>query len=152
MDIRRSEIGGRLYEVRFSDDLSELPEAARIRSEVFVEEQGFENEFDVTDGTALHCVLFFEGTPAAAGRLYGGEAKDIAHIGRVAVVKSMRGTGIGSAVMNVLEQAARERGYSAVTLSAQCRAEGFYRAGGYEPEREVYYDEYCPHIRMKKKL
>ena len=152
MVIRKFVKGSREYEARISRDLSELPEAIGIRSEVFIEEQGFENEFDDTDGDSVHCVLFCEGIPAAVGRLYSSGNKDVAHIGRIAVVRSMRGMGVGSAVMSVLEQTAAEYGFSQITLSAQCRAEGFYRAGGYEPEGTVYFDEYCPHICMKKKL
>ena len=32
-------------------------QAAAIRQAVFVEEQGFHNEFDETDETCLHCVI-----------------------------------------------------------------------------------------------
>lgn len=37
----------------------QLPdEAKRIREQVFIKEQGFENEFDQTDEQAVHIVVF----------------------------------------------------------------------------------------------
>ena len=45
-------------------------EAAEIRTEVFVREQGFEEEFDRIDPAALHVVLFEAGEAAATGRLF----------------------------------------------------------------------------------
>ena len=36
-----------------------------IRQKVFMEEQGFENEFDGIDDTAIHIVLYDEKTPVA---------------------------------------------------------------------------------------
>ena len=46
-------------EIRTYDRLPE--EATRIRREVFMEEQGFEDEFDDMDGRALHVVAFLDG-------------------------------------------------------------------------------------------
>ena len=41
-----------------------LPEEAQyIRQTVFVEEQGFKEEFDTIDNTAVHAVGFADGTP-----------------------------------------------------------------------------------------
>ena len=39
------------------------PEAAAIRQAVFVEEQGFQEEFDAIDRHALHLLLFADGRP-----------------------------------------------------------------------------------------
>ena len=41
------------------------PEAAAIRQAVFVEEQGFQEEFDAIDRHALHLLLFADGRPVA---------------------------------------------------------------------------------------
>ena len=43
-------------------------------------------------------------------------------------------------------------GGGSVRLHAQQRASGFYEKQGYEPYGPVEYEEYCPHIWMKKKL
>lgn len=52
-------------EIRTYDRLPE--EATRIRREVFMEEQGFEDEFHDVDGRALHVVAFLNGEGAFAG-------------------------------------------------------------------------------------
>ena len=152
MEIRRVELGGKVYEARLSERFEELPDAAEIRRSVFCEEQGFVNEFDDTDSRALHCVIYLDVVPAAVGRLFAGDKAGEAHVGRVAVSAEFRGRGVGSVVMSALEQAARERGFSRVVLSAQCRAQGFYLANGYAPRGDVYSDEGCPHIEMTKEL
>ena len=144
---------GRQCEARFEKGLDAFPEAKRIRQQVFIDEQGFMNEFDETDLTAWHCVLYVDDSAAATGRLYNDESMPFAaHIGRLAVVKSERGSGLGSLMISLLEQFAVEQDIESISLSAQCRAERFYRMNGYVPEGEVYYDEHVEHIRMKKVL
>ena len=44
------------------------PEAAAIRQAVFVEEQGFQEEFDAIDRHALHLLLFADGQPVGTLR------------------------------------------------------------------------------------
>ena len=44
-------------------------EAKEIRQEVFVQEQGFQNEFDEYEKTATTLVLFLDDIPIATGRL-----------------------------------------------------------------------------------
>lgn len=129
-----------------------LPEAARlIRTEVFVEEQGFANEFDDTDESCVHTVLWAGNEPAAVGRLIDcGDG--VYAIGRVAVRKQFRGTGLGTEVMGVLENKARESGGKKVWVSAQCRAKSFYEGCGYTASGETYFDEHVEHIHMEKLL
>lgn len=137
------------YSVKFSVGLDGIPEAADIRSRVFVEEQGFENEFDGIDVRAVHAVLYIDGIAAATARLYedGGW-----NIGRVACLPEYRGKGLGAAVIAELEQYAAERGVRKISLSAQLRAKGFYEKLGYTSLDDIHYDEYCPHVTMIKNL
>ncbi len=129
---------------------SALPDEARlIRTEVFVEEQGFRNEFDESDGQCLHLVIFSDGTPAAAGRIFPPE-NGICVIGRIAVLKNFRGKNFGAEAVRLLEEKARELGAEKTALSAQCRVTGFYEKLGYKASGEVYNDEFCPHIHMEK--
>ena len=52
-----------------------LPQSARdIREDVFVEEQGFTDEFDDIDHISHHPVLFETDTPAVVSRGYWDEA------------------------------------------------------------------------------
>lgn len=129
-----------------------LPDEARlIRTEVFVEEQGFREEFDDKDRECIHLVLFEDNIPAATGRIYQDSGKTYI-AGRIAVRKSHREKDLGAEVMELLEEKARELGAEVLAVSAQCRAIGFYEKSGYTASGEVYFDEYCEHIHMEKRL
>lgn len=133
---------------------SSLPEEAKlIRNEVFVEEQGFRDEFDDNDKKCLHIVLFDDDTPIATGRIFpeSGSGKTYT-AGRIAVRNAYRGKNVGAEVMRLLEIKSKEHGAEILAVSAQCRARGFYEKMGYTASGEVYLDEYCEHIHMEKKL
>lgn len=141
---------GDAFRYRFvtSSGLSE--DAARIRREVFMEEQGFEAEFDDLDRVSKHIVLYERDIPVAVCRLYMDG--DDCHIGRVAVVADHRGRSLGGMIIREAERQAVEMGASRTVLGAQVRAKGFYEACGYSTYGEVYMDELCPHIMMGKDL
>lgn len=134
---------------RFYNALPE--EAVKLRTEVFVDEQGFKEEFDSRDGESVHLILFCGGVPAAVGRIYP-ETDGVYYAGRIAVRKAFRGKKLGSEVMRLLEEKARELGAEQLALSAQCRVREFYEKSGYTASGEVYLDQFCPHIHMEKQL
>lgn len=130
-----------------------LPPAAKaIRQKVFVEEQGFAEEFDAQDGAAAHILLFDGETPCAVCRVFAGDAPGEMHIGRVAVLKEARGCGAGSAVMRAAEAYAVEKGAVRAVLSAQVQAKPFYEKCGYTAVGAIYPDQGCPHTDMYKQL
>lgn len=128
-------------------------DCAEIRTKVFIEEQGFKEEFDNIDSKAIHIVIFCDGVPCTTGRLFKSDKDDSTYkIGRVAVLKSYRGRNLGAKVISLLEEKCREIGGERIVLSAQCRAKGFYEKQGYSQFGEEFYEEYCPHIDMEKIL
>lgn len=130
---------------------NELHEDARMmREKVFMQEQGFENEFDDIDQTCLHLVVYKDGKPIGVARMFD-ENHDMI-LGRIAVLKEYRHLHIGSDILNVLETKAKELNYHTVILSAQVRAMPFYKKNGYQAYGEEYLDEYCPHMHMKKMI
>ncbi len=129
------------------------PEAAGIREEVFVKEQGFQEEFDETDGHAFHLVLFEGELPAGTCRFFPeGRKEGVYLIGRLAVRKEYRGKRFGEALLAAAEQEIAARGGTCACLHAQVRARGFYEKAGYEAYGSVEPEEGCPHIWMKKEL
>ncbi|MGI6265242.1 MAG: GNAT family N-acetyltransferase, partial [Acutalibacteraceae bacterium] len=121
---------------------SSLPDDARLlRTVVFVEEQGFREEFDEIDCRATHLVIYDGDWPVATGRMFDDHGA--AHIGRVAVRREYRDRHLGAAVMARLEREAASAGYTKVFLSAQCRVQGFYEKQGYHAVGETYLDEGC---------
>lgn len=130
---------------------NQLPQEARmIREEIFIKEQGFENEFDDIDHRAIHFVVFQNNTPIGCARMY--EENQHMILGRIAVCKEYRHLHVGSFILQSLEQHALELGYQEVMLSAQVRAKDFYIHNGYVSYGEEYLDEFCPHQHMKKIL
>ena len=130
---------------------SEARERARaIRYTVFVEEQGVpvELEWDKWDEPSWHALAFAEdGTPVATGRLLPD-----GHIGRMAVLKSARGTGVGALVLDALMKKAEELGYPELVLNAQSHAAPFYARVGFAQAGEEFEEAGIPHIEMRKRL
>ncbi|WP_251443264.1 GNAT family N-acetyltransferase [Veillonella intestinalis] len=131
---------------------SELPEEARtIRQVVFVEEQGFEEEFDAIDAEAAHLVGFVAGEPVCTCRFFREtEGSSVFIIGRVAVLKSQRGKQLGANILLAAEDFIRVMGGERKKLAAQVRAKGFYESLGYVAEGDVFDEEGCPHVWMVK--
>ena len=125
-------------------------DARQIRESVFVEEQGFKEEFDDIDEYAKVLVFYDNGNPVGICRYF--KTGDTYHIGRIAVIPEYRGSGLGSEIVRTAEREITAEGGTEAELSAQRRAEGFYLKLGYAPEGEPYYEEYCEHIRMRKQL
>lgn len=129
-------------------------DAQRIRTEVFVEEQQIpaELEWDEADKGCVHAVAYNRfGMPLATGRLLE-HVPGVAKIGRMAVVRSMRGSRIGRSVLDALMQAARERGFREAVLHAQLSAAPFYARAGFT-ERGPQFDEAgIPHVEMVRAL
>ncbi|MBQ2774825.1 MAG: GNAT family N-acetyltransferase [Clostridia bacterium] len=126
-------------------------EAAQIRQEVFVEEQGFREEFDTVDNSAYHVVLFTDGKAVATCRYFADENGSYI-VGRIAVLKKYRNKGLGSAVLRAAEEQIKQLGGDSVFLHSQLRAAEFYEKLGYFSYGEIEFEEDCPHIWMKKEL
>jgi predicted GNAT family N-acyltransferase len=126
--------------------------AKDIRVRVFVDEQGFEDEFDDIDDRAWHIEGWDQQRPVAVGRMFESDQPGVYTIGRIAVIREWRQKNIGKAVMEALQDHARQQGAHAVELSAQCSAAGFYEKLGYVRVGDVYMDQFCPHIKMRKSL
>ena len=140
------------YKAGSWDELSD--DALELRIEVFVEEQGIalESEVDLHDAHAMHVVAFNGlGQAVATGRLLSGD-KNHAKIGRVAVKRSLRGTGLGSGILRALQALALQRGDSMVKLHAQCTSRGFYEKMGYLAYGPVFEEDDLAHIKMSLSL
>ena len=80
------------------------------------------------------------------------ELQEMLHIGRICVKKDMRKSGYGRILMDFLFGYAKEKGFSAVELSAVDTAVGFYEKIGFVSEGDFYFETGVPHIYMKKEL
>ncbi len=148
------EAGAEMAEVKTGDWNALGRDAGRLRTAVFVTEQGIpaEIEADALDATARHAVVYNRlGMPVAAGRLLQG-APGVGRIGRMAVDRTLRGARWGRMLLDALVQAAQARGDREVQLHAQCSAEGFYRRAGFAVVGEPYEEAGIAHIAMARGL
>lgn len=126
------------------------PEARKVRTEVFLEEQRIpvEMEWDEADATAVHALARNRlGLPVGTGRLLQ-HAPGVSRIGRMAVNRVLRGSNLGRDVLRALMQAATQRGDHEVLLHAQRTAEGFYARLGFLPRGEPFEEAGIVHIEM----
>ncbi|HSI52451.1 MAG: YbgC/FadM family acyl-CoA thioesterase [Ramlibacter sp.] len=125
-------------------------DAGFIRSEVFLTEQKIpaEMEWDDGDHIAVHAVAYNRlDQPLATGRLLQ-QSPGVARIGRMAVHRVLRGSGVGRQVLQALLVIAKARGDYEAMLHAQRSAEDFYRGFGFEPRGEPFDEAGIAHIEM----
>ncbi|GAA6152682.1 GNAT family N-acetyltransferase [Pseudoteredinibacter isoporae] len=117
-----------------------------IRREVFIEEQGVpeEEEIDPKDAQCVHFLAVDErGKAVGTSRLLPG-----GQIGRMAVLSSQRGTGLGGELLMAAVNYAQEQHYTNIFLHAQTQAIGFYQRYGFEAEGPEFMDAGIPHRNM----
>ena len=128
--------------------------SSTLRENVFVQEQGISADivWDSADSTAIHAVAVNAmQVPVATGRMVdcrGG----VVRIGRMAVVRPMRGSSLGRDILLALIEKAKEEGYEEVMLHAQCSAEGFYTRNAFVTRGPVFVEAGIRHIEMFKRL
>lgn len=136
-------------------------DAEAVRRAVFMEEQGFCNEFDAVDERpdTIHVTAYDEGALVGCARIFPDDGSDTnAHsatgwiFGRLAVMPEARKGGLGSLILAESERLAREQGATEMHLHAQCRVQPFYQRAGYEPYGPIEYDEHVEHQWMRKAL
>lgn len=127
----------------------DMPAVYALRHDVFVIDQHVPEELERDDKDAVsdHAAAILDGTVVGTGRLLPDGT-----IGRMAVAAEVRGRGVGAAVLALLEERARERGFPVVQLHAQVHAVGFYDRYGYVPYTEVYLEAGLEHRSMRKEL
>lgn len=148
------ETGAEMVEVRTGDWNTLGRDAARLRTAVFVREQGIpaDVEADALDASARHAVLYNRlGQPVATGRLLQ-QAPSVGRIGRMAVDRSVRGAQWGRVLLAALVEAARARGDAQVQLHAQCSAQGFYERAGFTVAGAPYEEAGLAHVLMTQAL
>ena len=124
-----------------------LPEEAiNIRTKVFVEEQGFKEEFDTIDKIAEHLILFVDDNPIGTCRYY--KKDDSYYFGRLAILKEYRNKNYGGLLLKEAINNLKKENAHKVILNSQLSAKDFYIKHGFLQEGEVFYEEGCPHIKL----
>ena len=123
-------------------------ELAQVRRTVFIEEQHVPEalEWDEYDASCQHILVRDKHeNPIATGRI-----KPDGHIGRMAVLKPYRKSGVGSAVLNALLHHAKNIRLQHVYLHAQTTAIAFYEKHGFMICSDEFMDAGIAHKTMQK--
>ena len=120
---------------------------ARIRTKVFVQEQGVPEalEIDGMDESSYHFVACTQD-----GRVIGtARLLSSGQIGRMAVLKDYRNLGIGAQLLELAICKAKKLNLEEIFLHAQIEAFRFYRRHGFEPYGEEYEEAGIRHRSMR---
>lgn len=151
--------------------------AALVRRVVFMDEQGYENEFDAIDEdpNCIHVTLYVDDELAGCSRVFPEELERVADaeapvlpacdmdedvaagetyiMGRVAVLFTMRRRGLACKIIEASEAAACDAGAKVIKLHAQEYVLPLYVKAGYTQIASVdYEDEGQPHVWMAKRV
>ena len=123
-----------------------------LRRAVFIDEQAIPEaeEWDDLDEGALHLVAWDGDRVVGTARLV--VEGDTGRIGRVCVLPSHRGTGLGAALIRDGMARLAAQGLGRASLSAQVRAQGFYEGLGFAAQGDTYDDAGIPHVTMSRAL
>ena len=126
----------------------DLKSCHALRRVVFIEEQEVPEDLEVDglDDAALHLLATLDGRPVGTARmlLKGATGK----IGRVCVLRDLRGQGVGAALIRAAVEELRRLGLAQAKLGSQVHAIPFYEKLGFTAEGPVYDDAGIPHRDM----
>ena len=146
------EAGEAMVNVILGDWASLGAQARAIRQQVFIDEQKIPAhlESDAADATGVHALALNRlGVALATGRLIE-HAPGVGKIGRMAVLRTLRGGKLGRAVLDALMKVTLERGYREVVLDAQLSAQPFYARAGFSERGPVFEEAGRAHIVMTR--
>lgn len=126
------------------------PQLILVRTEVFIEEQRVPAyiEWDELDAVAIHLLALDEKNQPI------GCARILKHgrVGRMAVVKSWRGSGLGNALLKKAIEVCRRLNMPKINISSQTHAIQFYEKAGFVVTSEAYIDANIWHVDMALSL
>lgn len=136
--------------VKLVETEQDMEAAVGIRFRVFVDEQSVppEIELDEYDAVATHALALLGGVAIGTGRAIVEDGS--ARIGRMAVAREHRRSGVGGLVLRFLEDEAREQGATEFVLHAQDYVKAFYASHGYEEHGDTFMEAGILHIEMRK--
>ena len=134
-----------VHEVSWESHQTEL---RAVRNAVFIEEQNVPRdlEWDGMDETSIHFIAATsDGDVIGTARLMPS-----GQIGRMAILISYRGHGIGRRMLEMAIQSAHRTGMKEVFLHAQSYALEFYLKAGFIPDGPEFEEAGIPHRSMTR--
>jgi predicted GNAT family N-acyltransferase len=135
--------------IRPADWSADENSIANIRRRVFIEEQSVPDEME-WETIDPECAWFV--AQAADGLVGIARLTSTGRIGRMAVLAGWRGKGIGSSLLVMALDAARQRDMPHVVLHAQSHAIAFYQRFGFAVAGSEFMEAGIPHRVMELDL
>lgn len=139
--------------IQFLNGDADLTACCALRHQVFVVEQGVSvaDEVDGLDPECLHLLATVDAQPVGAARILIRDG--VAKIGRVCVLPTMRGTGLGGRMVDAMLDQLREMPeVRSAKLGSQGAAITLYARAGFTPVGERYMEAGLPHQDMVHSL
>lgn len=141
-----------MHTIIMTDWQTHTKQLSAIRIEVFVEEQQvpIEEEWDGLDEAAIHFLVQDKREAIGCARLLIDELNHQKHfhIGRVAVLKPFRASGIGQQLMEFILNYCWNTAPYPIYLHAQIERRAFYERLGFIAQGDEFMDAGIPHITM----
>ncbi len=129
---------------------------SQIRFTVFVQEQGVPQELETDVADADPSKVVHVAAHNAAGELIGTARmlleQPMPRIGRMAVLRDWRGSGVGKAMLEFLCAHAKQLGYQQIRLNSQTHATPFYYKQGFLSYGTEFAEAGIPHLEMRRAL
>ena len=123
-----------------------------MRKEVFVKGQGVPADLEIDDkeDKSIHFLIKNDQQLMATCRIR--VIDDYAKLERMAVKSDYRGQGIGSLLINKVEEFAQKKNLAKIKLHAQLQAQGFYQNNNYQLVSDEFMEAGIKHVKMEKKF
>ncbi len=129
---------------------------SQIRFTVFVQEQGVPQHLETDPMDADPKRVIHVAARSAAGKLIGTARmlleQPMPRIGRMAVLRDWRGSGVGAAMLEFLCAHAKQLGYQQIRLNSQSHATPFYYKQGFLSHGTEFTEAGIPHLEMRRAL
>lgn len=140
-------------EYKLVTDDSEMKAALEVRRRVFVEEQGISEKLEMDgDGPEVLYMVVINNKEIVGTARIKFLADQRAKLERMAVIKQLRGAGIGRRIVSFLNEELKKMGREQIILHAQYPVIAFYRSCGFQETGLPFLEAGIKHIKMEKKV
>tara|TARA_R110001592_G_scaffold363221_3_gene681757 strand:+ start:151197 stop:151637 length:441 start_codon:yes stop_codon:yes gene_type:complete len=128
----------------------QLFSALKLRQDIFcIEQNCLYPDLDDVDQISTQVVALQDNICLATARIYKDD-NNIVHIGRIAVDKNQRNTGLGHQLVKVcLDYCHQNFNNTPIEISAQLHLLNYYTKLGFKELGTSYFEDGIPHIKME---
>lgn len=132
---------------------TEYEQMIRLRVSQLLQPIGVPEQYINREGERLDILIgAFEANEIIGCCVLTPKMNGVMQLRQMAVRTDYRGKGIGAAIIEFAEEAAKENGFTVLMMHARNPVIDFYKKCGYETEGEEFFEVGIGHHKMQKKL